>query len=81
MILRPVRPQSALRTADHETAGGVDEVVDLLAHQFRWQHRLDDLLDHRLAQILVADLRMVLRRQHHGVDLGGLAIYILDGDL
>ena len=47
----------------------------------RRQDGLDDLFDHRLGQISVADLGMMLGRQHDGVDLGGLAIDILDGDL
>ncbi len=45
------------------------------------QHRLHDLLDHGLGQRLVRDVRVMLRGDDHGVDLAGLAIHVLHGDL
>jgi hypothetical protein len=40
----------AVRTADDELAGRVDEVADAVLHQFRRQHRLHDLLDDGFAR-------------------------------
>jgi hypothetical protein len=68
MILRPV---------SHEAAGRVDQVLDVLAERLSGEYRLDDLLDHRLLELLVLDARMMLRRKHHGVDLRGLAVDVL----
>ena len=50
MILRPVQAAVALRSADDEAAGRIDEELDLL-RQFLGQHRLDDVLDHRFGEL------------------------------
>src|SRR5574343_330026 len=71
----------ALRATDDETAGRVDQVLDVALDQFLGQHRLDDLFDGRLAQVLQADVRRMLGGQHDGVDAVGLAVDVLDGDL
>jgi hypothetical protein len=73
----------ALRAADHEASGRIHEVLDVPGDRdlLRVQHRLDDLLDHRLLDVLVLDFRVVLRGQHHGVDLGRLAVHVLHRDL
>src|SRR3546814_10430036 len=42
---------------------------------------LDDLLDHRLAQIVVGDILVVLGRQDDGVDRRGPAVLVDDRDL
>ncbi|KFB66879.1 MAG: hypothetical protein CAPSK01_003818 [Candidatus Accumulibacter vicinus] len=36
----------AVRAADHEAAGRVDQITGLAGQQFRRQHRFDDFLDH-----------------------------------
>ncbi|OMP13799.1 hypothetical protein COLO4_00928, partial [Corchorus olitorius] len=56
----------ALRTADDEAAGRVDQVFGVL-QPFLRQHRLDDFFNHRLFDLLVLHFRRVLGRQHHGV--------------
>src|SRR5205085_7476812 len=61
-----------LRAADDEAAGRVDQVLRFL-QPLLGQHRLDDLLDHRLDEgglhvLAVALLGAVLRGQHHGAD-------------
>ena len=62
----------ALRAADLEAAGRVDEVLDLALHHVLRQHRLDDLLDHRFLDLSSCSiLGRVLRREHHGsIDSG-----------
>jgi hypothetical protein len=40
----------AVRAADHEAPGGVDQVAGVAAEAFLRQHRLDDLLDDRLGE-------------------------------
>ena len=68
----------ALRAADDEAAGRVDQELGFLQPLLR-QHRLDDVLDHRVDELLlhvlaVAHLGRVLARQHDGVDAVGLAV-------
>ena len=69
------------RAADHELAGRVDVELGGLVQQLLGQHRLDDVLAHRLDQILLLDARVVLGGQHHGVDGDGLAVLVAQGDL
>ena len=61
-------PAVALRPADHEAAGGVDEVFGVGGEHFGRQHGFDDVLNHGLAQFFMADRRIVLGGKHHGVD-------------
>ena len=53
----------ALRAADHEAAGGVDQVIDAALDQMLRQDRFDDLLDDALAQLLERDVGGMLRGQ------------------
>ena len=71
----------ALRAADDEAAGRVDQILDVALDQFLRQHRLDDLFDGGFAQVFQADVRRMLGRQHDGVDGVRLAIDVADGDL
>ena len=75
-----------LRTADDETACGVDQVLGVL-QPFLGQHRFDDFFD---ASLVEAGLHLgggfalvgaVLGGEHHGVDAVGLAIHIAHRDL
>ena len=68
MILRPVRPQSPHRAADHEVAGRVDEVFRVPRKPVGGQHRFDDFFHNRLGEPLAADIGRVLGGQHHGFD-------------
>ncbi len=79
--LAPGQAAVAVRTADHEAAGGVHQVAHVALHQLLGQHRLDDQLDHRLADLLLRHVRVVLGGHHHGVDRHRLAVDVLDGDL
>jgi hypothetical protein len=70
----------ALRAADDEAAGRVDQVLGVL-QPFLGQHRLDDLLDdgfdeRGLHLVAVALVGAVLGGQHHGVDAVRLAVHI-----
>src|SRR4051812_8485555 len=70
-----------LWTTDDETAGWIDQVIDLLADHLFGQHRLHDLFNNGLGQRGVLDLRMMLSREHDGVDLFRTAIDVFDRDL
>jgi hypothetical protein len=82
MILRPGDAGVAVRAADLEASGGIHEEARVLEHLLR-EHRLDHFLDHRLGKLLLlfVHARMVLRRQHHGVDAVRLAVDVAHGDL
>jgi hypothetical protein len=69
------------RSADDEIAGRVDVEPGVLAEPLPRQHVLDHQFHHRLAQVLQLDVRIVLRRQHHGVEAGDLAVLVAAGDL
>ena len=71
----------ALRAADHEFAGRVDEELGVLGEHVLWQHLLDDLLDAELLDFGVLNAGGMLGGDHHVDDAGGLAIHILHGDL
>jgi hypothetical protein len=86
MILRPGQAAVALRAADDEAAGRVDQVLGVLGQPGRRQHRLDDLLGHRLVEgrrhlVAQAVLGCVLAAQHHGVHAHRLAVDIAQRDL
>ena len=72
----------AERAADHEDAGGVDVEGDVLVpHLEALEHRAHDPGDDVLAQLVVADLRRVLRGEHDRHDLGRHAVHVAHGDL
>src|SRR5690606_36182633 len=79
--LAPGEAASAHRAADLEAAGGVDVVLRAPAQPLRGQHRLDDLLLHRLAQLVEPDARLVLGRQHDRVDRHRLVVLVHEGNL
>ncbi len=81
MMIAAGQAAIALRATDHETAGRIDQELDVALDQLGRQRRLDDLLDHGFAQLRQVDVRRVLRRQHHGVDRVRLAVDIADRDL
>ena len=72
----------AVRPADLEAAGRVDQETRVREHLAR-QHRLDDLLDHRLGELglPLVHARVVLRRQHDRVDRDRVPVVVADGDL
>ena len=82
MILRPVRPASPCGPPISNRPVGIDEILGADQHGRR-QHRLDDLVDHGLRQrrLLLVHARMVLRRQHDGVDRDRLAVDVAHRDL
>ena len=51
MILRPDQTAVALRAADNEAAGRVDQVFGFVGQQFRRQNRFDDVFDHGVFQL------------------------------
>src|SRR6218665_1774552 len=76
----------ALRAAGDEAAGGVDQEARVV-QPFFGQHGPDDFLDHRVYEALLHGgvggrlVRVVLGREHHGVDAVGLAVHIAQRDL
>jgi hypothetical protein len=75
-------PGVAHRAADHEAAGGVHVEDGPLVDPLGRQRGPDHVVDQRLAQLVVADVGVVLGREHHGVDAAGAAVgAVLDGDL
>src|SRR5690554_2952484 len=71
----------ANRAADYELAGWVDVELGVFVQQFRRQRVFDDQLHHRFFQVFLGDVRVVLGRQHHGVDAHHFAVLIAAGDL
>jgi hypothetical protein len=69
------------RATDDELAGGVDVVLGAGMQQLGRDHVLDDGLHHRLAQVFLGDLRIVLGGQHNGIDTDHLAVLVAAGDL
>ena len=82
MILRPVSPASPCGPPISNRPVGLTRYLVPVEH-VRGQHRLDDLVDHRLGQrrLPVVHARMVLRRQHDGVDRDRLAVDVAHRDL
>ncbi len=75
----------ALRSANHEAPGGVDQVAGVLQPLFG-QYGLDDFFDHGLVELgfhLVAQAHLgaVLAGQDHGVNAVRLAVHVAHGDL
>ena len=70
----------AVRAADHEPAGRVDVVRDVVADPFA-ERRLDDLLDDELVDFCVRDVGRVLRRDDDRVDADRRVAVVLDRDL
>ena len=48
---------------------------------FLRQHRLDDVLHNRFAQMFLIDIRIVLRGQHYCIDTGDAVIFVAKSDL
>src|SRR5690606_34224805 len=71
----------AVRTADDETAGGVDVVAGLLVHHGSRDHRVDDVLAHRVPQVRSGDAVAVLGGHHHGIHAHGLTLHVLHAHL
>ena len=71
----------ALRSADDETAGRVDEKFRFLREHFRRENFLDDILDAEFFDLRVLDIRRVLRGDDDVGDGHRLVVFINDGDL
>ena len=71
------------RAADDEAAGRVDVNVFLLAliEPLCRDDRLDDLVHDRLADGLETNVRIMLGRQHHGLDADRAVVFISKGEL
>ncbi len=66
----------ALRAADHEASGRIDQVTRVL-QPFLWHHRFDDRFDYRFLDLFVLDIGRMLRRQHNSIDCHRATIDIL----
>ena len=71
----------ALRAADDEFAGRVDEILGVLGEHVLRQDLLDDLLDAEFLDLGVAHVSGVLGGDDDVHDAGGLAIDVFDGNL
>ena len=74
-------PGVAVRAAHHEAPGGVDVEHGVGIQQLRRDHVADDVLVDGRMQILVGDLVVMLRRNHHRLHANRLAVVELHGDL
>ncbi|MCY1523250.1 hypothetical protein D9M68_581400 [compost metagenome] len=71
----------ALRAADDETAGRVDQELGLRRDQAVGEARLDDVFDHRFVDGLLRDFGRMLGRQHHRIDFGRAAVDVAERHL
>jgi len=55
--------------------------LGVLAQPFLRQHVLDHEFHHGFTQVFELHVRVVLGREHHGVESGDLAVFIAAGDL
>src|SRR4029078_13176790 len=67
----------AVRAADHEAPGRVDQDAGLAVDHLLRHDLVHDLLGHLFAQGLVGGGRAVLRRDDHGVDAHRAALVVL----
>ncbi len=70
-----------MRPADHKLAGWIDVVSERRVDQVTRQHRLDDFLPDPIHDLGMADVRVVLRRDDHGVDSHRREALVLDRHL
>ena len=71
----------ANRATDDELASRVDVELGVFVQQFSRQHVLDDQFHHAFAQVFVRHFRVVLGRQHDGVDGHNLSAFVTASDL
>ena len=73
----------ALRAAGDERPGGVDVVLEVIREVETGlrQHRIDHVRAHELLQLLLRDVGVVLRREHHGVHGLGREPVVAERDL
>ena len=81
MILRPVNPVSPLGHSGDKPPGGVYEQTKAGASQFLRNHRINNVLLDGVAQFLVADGLIMLRRQHDTLDRNWLSVSVEEGNL
>ena len=79
--LAPGQTGVALRPADDETAGRVDEVLRPFVEQFAGQNLLNDFLDAKFFDGSVLHIARVLRGNNHIGDAHWLVVDVLDGYL
>ena len=58
----------AVRAANHEFAGGVDQIFGFCREHFGRQYGLDNLLDYLFFQLFMADFGVVLGGKDDGVN-------------
>ncbi len=71
----------AYRATNDEVAGRVDVELGVLVQQVRRNDVLDDQFHYAFAQVFVGHIRVVLGRQHDGIDADHLAVFIAASDL
>src|SRR6266446_9215039 len=71
----------ALRSADDETTGWVDEVNGLLVEHLNRQDFLDHFFDNKIANLAVLHVSAVLSGNDDVCDTNRLAVLVLDRDL
>src|SRR5712692_10961579 len=75
------KPAIADRAADHEPAGGVNEVFRAFIQPGSGQHRFNDFFNHRFFKARVFNIRRVLGRQYYRVAATAFALFITNSDL
>ena len=71
----------ALRTADNETAGGVDEILCIFIQKFSRDRCFDDLIDHVFFNLFMGYIRIVLGRNNHCIHTDRFPVIIFYGNL
>ena len=71
----------ALRTADHESSGGVDEILGVFIQHVRRKHGAHNVLQDVRANLLLRYIGCVLRGNYHGFDAHGRIVIVFHGDL
>ena len=71
----------ALRAPGDEASGWIDVELRVLVEQLRRYDRSDDVFDHGVGEIAMADRRRVLRGDDDGLRAHGALAFVLDGHL
>ena len=69
------------RTSNFEASGGIDVITGISTEPLGRQNRFDNQFHDAFANLIVADFRRVLSRQHHCFNADWFMVFINHGDL
>ena len=70
-----------VRTAGHETTGGIDVILRVVIHQIAGHSVSDNVFANLGAQLIVFNFGRVLRRNHDCINPEGASVAVLNRDL